>query len=271
VAKYLAGKGNKTKIAFCPERIVQGYAVEELQRLPQIVSGTTSEAEDAAATLFGHIAPEIVRLSPMEAELVKLFSNAYRYIQFAVTNQLYLIANSAGVDYYRVLEAMKKGYPRLADIPGAGLAAGPCLFKDTMQLAAFYKNQFSIGHAAMLVNEGLPMFVVDNLSSRCNLEEKTVGLLGMAFKANNDDPRSSLSYKFKKLLMFRAKAVLTTDPYIRTDPALLPVEEVIAKSDILILCAPHSAYRELNLGDKEVIDIWNFWAGRGARTVGQGE
>jgi UDP-N-acetyl-D-mannosaminuronic acid dehydrogenase len=140
-----------------------------------------------------------------------------------------------------------------------------------MQLAAFYKNQFSIGHAAMLVNEGLPMFVVDNLSSRCNLEEKTVGLLGMAFKANNDDPRSSLSYKFKKLLMFRAKAVLTTDPYIRTDPALLPVEEVIAKSDILILCAPHSAYRELNLGDKEVIDIWNFWAGRGARTVGQGE
>ena len=168
-------------------------------------------------------------------------------------------SSSAGVDYYRVMEAMKKGYPRMADIPGPGFAAGPCLFKDTMQLAAFYKNQFSIGHAAMLVNESLPMFVVDSLGSIYNLEEKTVGILGMAFKANNDDPRSSLSYKVKKLLVFRAKAILTTDPYVSTDPSLLPLDEVISRSDILILCAPHAAYRDLRLQGKVVIDIWNFW------------
>ena len=81
----------------------------------------------------------------------------------------------------------------MGDIPGAGFAAGPCLFKDTMQLSAFYRNQFSLGHAAMLVNEGLPMSVVDSLSARFELEKTTVGLLGMAFKANNDDTRSSLS------------------------------------------------------------------------------
>ena len=262
IAKYLADKGRKTKVAFCPERIVQGYAVEELQTLPQIVSGSTPEAEDAASSLFEKIAPEIVRLTPSEAELVKLLSNAYRYIQFAVTNQFFLIANSAGVDYYRVLDGMKKNYPRMADVPSAGFAAGPCLFKDTMQLVAFCKNQFSIGHAAMLVNESLPMFVADNLASRFKLEDKTVGLLGMAFKANNDDTRSSLSYKLKKLLSFRAKAVLTTDPYVTTDPALLPLETVISRSDILVLCAPHGPYRDLQLDGKIVVDIWNFWGAR---------
>jgi len=151
VSKYLSSKGKQPKIAFCPERIVQGKAMEELLTLPQIVSGTTSEGEEAAAALFGWIAPEIVRLSPIEAELVKLLSNAYRYIQFATTNQFYLIAKAAGVDYNRVLDGMKRNYPRMSDIPRAGFAAGPCLIKDTMQLAAFCKNRFSLGHAAMLV------------------------------------------------------------------------------------------------------------------------
>jgi UDP-N-acetyl-D-mannosaminuronic acid dehydrogenase len=262
IAKYLKSRNHATKVAFCPERIVQGHAVEELQTLPQIVSGTTREAEDAAAALFSIIAPRVVRMVPVEAELVKLFSNAYRYIQFATTNQFYLIASSAGADYVRIMEAMKDGYPRVADLPGPGFAAGPCLFKDTMQLTAFYKNQFSIGQAAMLVNESLPLFVVDSLAARHKLEDAAVGLLGMAFKADSDDPRSSLSYKLKKLLTFRARDVLTTDPYVTSDPTLLPLDEVIARSDILVLCAPHRVYQNLELHDKVVVDIWNMWGVR---------
>jgi UDP-N-acetyl-D-mannosaminuronic acid dehydrogenase len=92
-----------------------------------------------------------------------------------------------------------------------------------------------------------------------------VGLLGMAFKADSDDPRSSLSYKVKKLLVFRAKEVLTTDPYISIDPALLPLDEVISRSDILILCTPHQVYRDLTFQDKVVVDIWNFWGGAHGR------
>jgi UDP-N-acetyl-D-mannosaminuronic acid dehydrogenase len=262
IAKYLQSRQRNTKVASCPERIVQGHAIEELQRLPQVVSGTTREAEDAAAALFSIIAPRVLRMVPIEAELVKLFSNAYRYIQFAATNQFYLIANSAGADYTRIMEAMKDGYPRMADLPGPGFAAGPCLLKDTMQLTAFYKNQFSIGQAAMLVNESLPLFVVDSLAARHQLDALTVGLLGMAFKAESDDPRSSLSYKLKKLLTFRAKNVLTTDPYVTTDPSLLPLDEVISRSDILVLCAPHRAYQDLDLSDKVVVDIWNLWGVR---------
>jgi UDP-N-acetyl-D-mannosaminuronic acid dehydrogenase len=259
IAKYVESKGKRLRLAFCPERIVEGHAIAELQTLPQIVSGTTPDAEEDAARLFRLIAPEIVRLAPIEAELVKVFSNAYRYIQFAVTNQFYMIATAANLDYYRILDGMKRDYPRSKHFPLAGFAAGPCLFKDTMQLASFYRNQFGLGFQAMLVNEGLPQFVVDRLDSTYPLEEMTVGLLGMAFKAESDDPRFSLSYKVKKILMFRAKSVLTTDPYVKGDPELLPLDEVVQRSDILILCAPHNAYRDLVLERKIVVDVWNFW------------
>jgi UDP-N-acetyl-D-mannosaminuronic acid dehydrogenase len=266
MARYAQSKGKILKLAFCPERIVEGHAIEELQSLPQIVSGTTAEAEDDAAALFSLIAPQVVRLAPMEAELVKLFSNAYRYIEFAVSNQFYMIASAANVDYYRILEGMKRDYPRSRDFPRAGLTAGPCLFKDTMQLASFYRNQFGLGFDAMLVNEGIPQFIVDRLDAQYPLERMTVGLLGMAFKAESDDPRFSLSYKLKKILAIRAKSVLTTDPYVQSDPALLPLEEVVRKSDILILCAPHRAYRNLDPGHKIIVDIWNFWGKGGLFT-----
>jgi len=259
LSKYLVQQGKKILVAFCPERIVQGHAIDELQTLPQIVSGSTPEAEEAAAQLFGSIAPSIVRLTPTEAEFAKLFSNAFRYIEFAVANQFYTMATTAGVDYYRVIEGMQEGYARAGHMPRAGLAAGPCLFKDTMQLAAFSKNEFSIGHAAMLVNEGLPSFLVDQLRQQHPLDLLTVGILGMAFKADNDDRRSSLSYKMKRLLSFHAGTVLTTDPYVTGDPELLPLEEVVRRSDIIVLCAPHSDYRNLDTAGKTVVDVWNFW------------
>jgi len=268
IAKYTQSKGKSLKLAFCPERIVEGYAIEELQSLPQIVSGTTPEAEEDAAQLFSLIAPEVVRLAPIEAELVKVFSNAYRYIEFAVSNQFYMIASAANVDYYRILDGMKRDYPRSKDFPRAGLTAGPCLFKDTMQLASFYRNQFGLGFDAMLVNEGMPQFIVDRLDSQYPLHEMTVGLLGMAFKAESDDPRFSLSYKLKKILAIRAKSVLSTDPYVQ-DRSLLPLDEVVKKSDILILCAPHRAYRNLDLGHKVIVDIWNFWGKGGLFTRGR--
>jgi UDP-N-acetyl-D-mannosaminuronic acid dehydrogenase len=264
--KYLLGRGKKTKIAFCPERVMQGFAIKEVQNLPQLISGTTPEAEEAAVDLFSRICSKLVRLAPMEAEFAKLFCNAYRYIQFAAANQFFMMTQNAGVDYYRVLSALKDNYPRMRDMPGAGFAAGPCLLKDTMQLAAFANHEFSLGSSAVLVNEGLPLYLIDHLSSRYNLATMTVGLLGMAFKAESDDTRASLSYKLKKVLCFRAQQVLTTDPWVKTDPELLPLNSVIDKSDLLILCTPHQAYKNLDMHGKPVIDIWNF---RPARTLSE--
>jgi UDP-N-acetyl-D-mannosaminuronic acid dehydrogenase len=261
LASYLQSRGRDLLVAFCPERIVQGAGLKELSELPQIVSGTTPEAEVAVTELFGRVSPEVVALSPLEAEFAKLFSNSYRYIEFAVTNEFYLIAKSAGVDYQRVLKAMKLHYPRLSSMPRPGFAAGPCLVKDTMQLGAFARNRFALGHAALLINEGLVLHVVDDLKRRYDLANSTVGLLGMAFKADSDDTRASLSYKFKKVLSVETRAVLTTDPFVTTDPELRPLDEVIANSDLMILCAPHAAYREVDFRDKPVFDLWGLLQG----------
>ncbi len=243
-------------LAYCPERVVQGKAIEEIKHLPQIVGGVTLDAEREAIALFRLIGVETYPLPPIEAEFAKLFSNAYRYIHFAIANQFYMIAASAGADYPRLLSGMKFHYPRLEGLPGAGLSAGPCLLKDTMQLNAFAKNQFFLGAAAMNINEGLVMFVVERMEAEWKLKEKTVGILGMAFKPENDDIRASLSYKLKKVLEFHARAVLTTDPFVREDPALLPLPEVIRRSDILILAVPHRIYKTTEFLGKPVVDIW---------------
>jgi UDP-N-acetyl-D-mannosaminuronic acid dehydrogenase len=261
---FLKSKGLAPLISFCPERVVQGQAIAEILDLPQIVSGVTFEAEEAAVKFFDFIGVEIVRLSPMEAEFAKLFSNAYRYILFAIANQFYMICNSAGLDYERILKAVKYNYPRLEGLTGAGFSAGPCLFKDTMQLNSFSKNSFLLGQAAMNVNEGLVLYIIDCMEGKWNLKNETVGLLGMAFKPDNDDIRSSLSYKMKKLLRFKAKNVLTTDPFVLNDPELMPLNVVIDNSDILVLCVPHSQYKNIDTKGKIVLDIWGY-LGRGTR------
>ena len=150
-----------------------------------------------------------------------------------------------------------------ADMPGAGLAAGPCLFKDTMQLAAFNNNNFALGHTAMTINEGLPLYLVHRLEQRFDLSSMTVGILGMAFKGGSDDIRSSLSYKLKRILAFKAGKVLCADPYVTVDPNLLPQDEVIAQSDLLVIAAPHPQYRGM-VTDKPVADIWDV-LGQGVR------
>jgi len=263
VERLLHSTGSAIDVSFCPERIAEGRALEELRSLPQIVSARDDGAYKRAEDLFARLAPSIVRLEVEEAELAKLFTNTWRYIKFAAANQLFMIANDFGVDFARIRAALKHDYPRAADMPGPGLAAGPCLLKDTMQLAAFNNNNFTLGHASMTINEGLPMYMVAQLERRYDLSALTVGILGMAFKAESDDTRSSLSYKLKRLLRFRAERVLTTDPYVKNDPELRSLDDVLAESDLLVIGAPHRRYADLEAA-KPIVDVWNL-LGHGER------
>ncbi len=259
ISNRLNANGNGPwHIAYCPERIAQGYALRELRELPQLVAGLSDKASTDATRLFSAISPKIVQLTIEEAELAKLFTNAWRYIQFAVANQFYMIADSFGVDFNQVRKAIVDGYGRAHSLPSAGFAAGPCLLKDTMQLAAFNNNNFMLGHAAMMVNEGLPAFIVEQLKCRFDLSHIRVGILGMAFKADIDDTRDSLSYKLGKILRFHGSNVLYSDEFAK-DPTFVSKEELVAQSDVVIVGAPHSAYKTLHIPTNvQLIDIWGI-------------
>ena len=261
VQERLDDLGVAADVAFCPERVAEGAALEEIRSLPQLIGADTDVAFARAAELFQRLDVEIVRTTPLEAELAKLLTNTWRYMKFAIANQFLQIADTAGADYNRVLHAIRHHYPRAEDLPSPGFAAGPCLLKDTMQLASFCTDHFPMGHAAMLINEGLPGYLVERLDRAGLLRGRVVGILGMAFKGESDDPRTSLSYKLKKLLRFKGAKVLTSDPYVR-DPELVALDELLREAELVIIGAPHRAYRSLTIDDRALVDIWGV-TGRG--------
>jgi len=257
VGKELAERGTDVHTVFCPERIAEGYALEEFNTFPEIIGADSDAAADRAEALFQRIASKTIRTTTKEAELMKLFTNAWRYMKFAIANQFFMVAHTAGVDYDRVLRAIREDYPRAMDLPSPGFAAGPCLLKDTMQLAAFSAAHIPLGHSAMQINEGLPGFVVSAMEQRFgSLRGRSVGILGMAFKAESDDTRASLSYKLRRLLMWSGADVLCTDPYVRDDGRLVPLERVLAESEVLVIGVPHRIYRGLKLPADRLVDIW---------------
>ena len=254
---FFRNNNKKIKLSFCPERFIQGSAIIEWKKTPQIIGSVNEASYKECEKFIKKISKDVIILKPIEAELTKLFLNSFRYIGFSIANQFYTISDSLGIDYSRIDQAMRSKYPRGKNLPTPGLTAGPCLFKDTMQLYSFAQNNFSLGMDAMTINEGMVNYIVDKLKSKYDLSKKTIGILGMSFKADNDDNRSSLSYKLKKMLMVNANKVFTTDPYIKYDKDITSLNQTIMKSDILILATPHKIYKNIKT-KKPIIDIWNF-------------
>jgi len=256
--RYLRQRDATVGLAFCPERVVQGKGVAEIQAIPQFVAATSAEARKVARELFARISPLVIDMTRLEAEFAKLICNTFRYITFAATNQLYMMCAQAGLDYSALLEKVREGYPRMSYIPGPGFAAGPCLMKDTMQLFAFGRHNFPLGQMAMTINEGLPNFLVDQLRRQTPLQGRKIGILGMAFKAESDDIRDSLSYKLGKILRFEGAEVLYSDEYVK-DPTFISKEELCRQAEIIFIGVPHRAYKGLKFPPStKIIDLWGI-------------
>jgi UDP-N-acetyl-D-mannosaminuronic acid dehydrogenase len=264
IQQYFNERKKGVRVSFCPERIAEGEALHELKEQPQIISAFDKKTFREMKGLFERFVDNsVVVMEPIEAELAKLFSNSWRYVKFALANQFYMIAQSRGLNYHRILEGMKKDYPRNEDLPGPGFAAGPCLLKDTMQLSAFTDNTFFMGHSAMLINENFPKFVIEEIKRKLKgkLGGKTLGILGMAFKAESDDRRDSLSFKLKKIAETEFNKVLCHDFYVK-DKSFSKLKDLISESDVVVLAAPHKKYSVVNpkkYKNKIFIDVWNFW------------
>ena len=256
VCKILKKKNNN--IVYCPERIVQGKLIEELPKLPQIIAGYNKSSINTTKKLFKKITPKIIVTTVLEAELIKLFSNANRYINFSIANQLYMICKSNNLDFVKVRKIMRDGYERNTNLPTAGFTAGPCLLKDTMQLSSFYKNQFSLGYAAMQINENIPKFLINDLKKKFNLKKKIIGILGLSFKAETDDIRDSLSIKLLNYLKKIKIKTLQSDEYYKNKNNVKK-EHLIKNSDIIIIAAPHTNYKKIIFPkNKIVVDIWGI-------------
>ena len=255
---YRIIKSKCKNLSYCPERIVQGKAISELPKLPQLVSGKNKKAILESSKLFRKVCKKIIYTKVIEAELVKLFSNAYRYINFSISNQFYMICQNQNLNFFKIRDIMKDGYSRNSSIPMSGFTAGPCLLKDTMQLSSFYNHKFLLGHSAMSINEGIPKFIINKLEKKFNLKKKTVGVLGLAFKAETDDIRDSLSIKLLQLLKSKKVKTLQSDEYFKTKENIDKID-LIKKSDIIIVSTPHKAYKKLKIAkNKILVDIWGL-------------
>ena len=245
-------------LSYCPERIVQGKSIVELPQLPQLISGKNKKAILESAKLFKTVCKKIIFTEVIEAELVKLFSNAYRYINFSIANQFYMLCQNQNLDFFKIRNIMREGYSRNTNIPMSGFTAGPCLLKDTMQLSSFYNHKFLLGRSAMMINEGIPKFIVKTIEKRFNLRKKTVGVLGLAFKSETDDIRDSLSMKLLKILRSKKIKTLQSDEYYKNSKNVSK-KILLKQSDIIIISTPHKAYKNLKIGkNKFLVDIWGL-------------
>lgn len=245
-----------TKVAFCPERIAVGKALEELKNLPQIIGVGDDEAYVLATKVFESLNSNFIRTSFEEAEITKLFANAYRYINFAIANEFFYICIDNNIEWENVWKALKQDYPRAQALPVPGFAAGPCLVKDTQQLNYFNGGKFRLGVSALEINENLPEFILSVLRQKFEIKDLVIGILGMTFNKDIDDFRSSLSFKLRNLLELEAKQVLCSD-YILSEAAFVDTETLIQRADVVVVATPHSEYRNLHI-TKPTIDIWRI-------------
>jgi len=259
IQKFLGKKFNN--ISYCPERVVQGKSITELPKLPQIISGISKNSIQQSRKLFKLICKKIIVTSILEAELIKLFSNAWRYINFSISNQFYMICDNFDVNFKNLRKNMIDGYDRNKGIPHAGFAAGPCLYKDTAQLNAFLKNSFTLGNTATKINQSFPKFIYNKMKNKFKkkLTSKKVGILGVAFKSNIDDIRDSLSIDLYNFLQKKNLNVQISDPFVNMQN-IIDKKKLIKTSDIIILGAPHSSYKRIKIPkNKYLIDSWGFF------------
>lgn len=255
IQEVLNLSGLKINVAFCPERIAEGNALAEIKVLPQIIGVETDTAFELSKSVFDGISTEIIRTTFEEAELTKLFANAFRYLNFAIANEFFQICSNNNINWENVWYALRHNYPRASSLPLPGFAAGPCLVKDTQQLD-YYSSNFLLGRSALIINEKFPEFILNKLTENFDLQNMTVGILGMTFKANVDDFRSSLSFSLKHLLENKAKEVYCSDTELQ-EPYFIDTLTLIEISDIVIVATPHTAYKNLMI-TKPTVDIWRI-------------
>jgi UDP-N-acetyl-D-mannosaminuronic acid dehydrogenase len=259
--------GETLFLSFCPERIAEGKAYEELTSLPQIIGAEDEQSFQRANKIFSRLGGDILRTSYTSAELAKLYTNINRYITFAIANQFSLIADYFHEDIYSILRLVNYKYPR-GGVCSPGFTAGTCLRKD------FGMINETIPYTDILlsswkINEYMPKFLVEGLLKRTSLRRKIVAVLGYTFKKDSDDTRDSLIPKLIRYLEREVpKEIRVHEPYLeKIDRKYknFTLDEAISGADIVYLGIDHSVFIDKKdfifnsvHEDCYFIDLWNI-------------
>ncbi len=262
--------GTDIGLVFCPERIAEGCAFEELKSLPQIIGCEDDLSKETSKQLFQAISPEVLHTSFLNAELVKLFTNAERYVHFALANQFALVADTLDGNIYEIQALANYEYPR-NQLASPGLTAGACLRKDFGMINEW--NPYpDILLSAWKMNESIPLFLVEHLRRRTSLVDQQVAILGYSFKQDSDDIRDSLVPKLYRYLQRECPHSIKVSDHNLSSAIEDPVngtltnfawEAATEQADVVFVATNHKGYADVlqKLGstrpDCWIVDIWN--------------
>jgi UDP-N-acetyl-D-mannosaminuronic acid dehydrogenase len=270
VAGYLAKHrgfdvGEDLFVAHAPERIAAGRFIEEIDTLPCIIGGVGARSGEVVADLFAAFRAPIVQSTPVQAELAKIWTNILRYTNFALPNLLMMDCERYSANVFEVIDLINRDYPR-GGIARPGLTAGTCLRKDFA-----FSEERSAAPGMLLavsrVNESVPLFLLEGAKRRLGaLANRKVAVLGLAFKADTDDERDSLSHKLIRLLERELADVVVHDPHVPTPT--VSMAEACEGAEAVFVATNHSEFRdprtlaaiaERAAADCLVVDPWNCW------------
>jgi UDP-N-acetyl-D-mannosaminuronic acid dehydrogenase len=255
--------GEEVFVVHCPERIVGGRFVEEIDTLPCIVGGPDGESTERAARLFSAFKAPIVRTTAEQAELAKIWANIFRYASFALPNLLMMDCDKHGANVFEVIDLINQGYPR-GGMKSPGLTAGTCLRKD-FAFSEERSNAPGMLLAVSRVNESVPLFLADGVKKRLgSLYGRKVAVLGLSFKRDSDDERDSLSPKLVRLLERELADVRICDPHAHTMTDSL--EDAVRDAEAVMVATNHSEFEtpeakatiaRLAAPEALLVDPWN--------------
>jgi UDP-N-acetyl-D-mannosaminuronic acid dehydrogenase len=255
--------GRDVFVAHAPERIAEGRFLEEIHSLPCIVGGVDVPSTERVAKLFEVLGTTIVRTTPVQAELAKIWTNILRYTMFALPNLLMMNCEQYNANVFDVIDLINKDYPR-GGMKLPGLTAGTCLRKD-FTFSEERSNTPGMLLAVSRVHESIPLFVVEGVKRRIGeLADRKVAVLGLGFKRDSDDDRDSLSYKLIRFLERELAEIAVHDPFVPGHH--LSLEETVAGAHVVIIATNHTVYSDVKTLETirasaqpecVIVDVWN--------------
>jgi UDP-N-acetyl-D-glucosamine dehydrogenase len=244
-------------LAHCPERLDPGNKKFTIHNIPRVVGGINKESTKKAAEFYRKIIDaDITELSSVKAaEATKIMENTFRDVNIAFINEMAMSFDKEGIDILEVIKgASTKPFAFMPHYPGAGVG-GHCIPVDPYYIIEKAK-QSGFSHKflglAREINNNMPDYTVKLLEEELQKLKKTiknakVGVLGLAYKADVDDVRESPALKIVEILRKKEADVFVFDPYVKKGTNVENLDDLMQKSNYIILATDHNEFRNMDL------------------------